>query len=189
MKNGLMIFARWLTMLTLGVWLGGILFLGAVSAPAIFQFLRAQNAEPLAPQLFGVILARFSVVALVCGVLALCAWLIDGLAARPAGRGQILWRGQGGCIFFMLAVALYLQFGALPELLHNQMAVIKESIETGIALSAHGTAGKSAMRLRYDVLHQNYSSLTMVIFWLGTASLAALTWRVSLLEKMARVTE
>jgi hypothetical protein len=183
--NGFLIFVRWLTMLTLGLWLGGIAFLGAVTAPLIFRFLRSQNLEPLAPQLFGVILERFSIVGLVCGVLALCAWLLDGAMSKPAQGRRTLWSAQGGCTGLMLAVALYLQLGALPALLHDQMAVIKESQETGIVLSAHGTEGKSAMRLRYDALHQRYSGLTMVIFWLGAAGLVAFAWRVTLPDEKA----
>jgi hypothetical protein len=33
--------------------------------------------------------------------------------------------------------------------------------------------------LRFDALHENYSRLTMVIFWLGAASLGAFAARVS----------
>jgi hypothetical protein len=179
MKNGVTIFARTLIMLSIGLWLGGIIFLG-VGAMTIFPFLRAQNVEPLAPQLFGVILARFSGVALILGALTLVAWLIEGWATMPRGRGQILWRIQGACVLVMLALSLYLKFGALPALLHDQMAVIAESARTGVALSAHGTEGKSAMRLRYDALHRSYSSLTMVIFCLGVTSLASFAWRLSL---------
>lgn len=169
--------------------MGGILTLGAVSAPGVFQFLRAHEAETLAPQLFGVLLARFAFVALVCGALALCTWLMEGLIAKPTERSQVLWRLQGACVLLMLGLALYLQFGALPELLRDQMAVIQESIESGVALSARGIEGKSVMRLHYDAVHQNYTRLTMIIFWLGAASLAAFAWRLSLPEKNARITE
>ena len=89
----------------------------------------------------------------------------------------------------MLAVALYLQFGALPELVRDQMAVIKESIETGVALSARGIEGKSAMRLHYDALHQNYTRWTMIVFWLGAAALALFAWRLSLPQKNASITK
>lgn len=180
-------------MLALGLWLGGILFLGAVSAPGIFKFLRAENQEALAPQLVGVLVARFAPVSLVFGVLALLGWLLDSVLATPNTRVRAwwkpLWMGQGAGVFTMLALALYLNFGALPQLLRDQQAVIQESKATGTTLSARGIAGKSPARLRFDALHNSYSHLTMIIFWLGAASLAAFAGRVSLNEKRQDLSE
>lgn len=178
-KKLVAVFVRWLTALALGLWLGGIVFLGAVTAPQIFRFLRSHHAEPLAPSLFGEILARFAVFALVLGGVALLGWLLDGLFSKPQGRGQLLWKLQGGATLLMLAISLYLQAVALPSLLLNQDAVIQESIKTGVALSARGVEGKSEMRRRYDALHRNYTTLTMAVFYIGAASLAALMWRLS----------
>ena len=171
-------------MLSLGLWLGGILFLGAVSAPGIFRFLRAQGQEALAPQLVGVLVARFAPVALAFGILALVGWVLEkGLTRREAQRQSLwrtLWIGQGAGVMTMLGLALYLNFGALPQLLRDQQAVIQESKATGTALSARGTENKSPARLRFDALHENYSRLTMIIFWLGAASLGAFATRISL---------
>ena len=187
MKNGFLILARWLTMLTLGLWLGGILFLGAVSAPGIFKFCRAHDVEALAPQLVGVLVARFAPVSLVFGALALLAMLAEVISMPVSAKRQatrrLLWRGQAIGVLAMLGVAFYLNFVALPQLLSDQEAVMRESAANGTTLSARGTEGKSATRLRFDALHQRYSSLTMIIFWLGAASLAAFAWRVSLPEK------
>lgn len=179
MKQGITIFARWLAMLALGLWLGGILFLGAVSAPAIFHFLRDQGQAPLAPQLFGVMLVRFAFVGFACAGLALVAWLIEGVAARPVGRALTLWRVQGLCLAVMLSLSLYLHLGVLPVLLRDQTAVIAESLKTGVALSAKGTEGKSQMRLRYDAQHENHKRLTSVVLFIGIAALASFAGRLS----------
>ncbi len=187
------IFARWLTMLSLGLWLGGIIFLGAVSAPGIFKFCRAHGVEALAPQIIGVLVARFAPVSLVFGGLALLGYLIEVILRPPSRQNQnqaphrVLWLGQGAGITMMLVVALYLNFVALPQLLSDQEAVIRESAATGTTLSVRGTENKSATRLRFDALHQRYSRLTMGIFWLGALSFAAFSWRVSLPEESVRI--
>src|SRR5687767_872220 len=135
MKQGILIFARWLFMLSLGLWLGGIMFLGAVSAPGIFKFLRAQGQEALAPQLVGVLVERFAPVSLVFGVLALLGWLLESAMAGPNTRSRHswkpLWLGQGAGLCSMLGLALYLNFVALPQLLRDQKTVIAESKATG----------------------------------------------------------
>lgn len=169
--------ARWMTMLALGLWLGGILFLGAVSAPAIFRFCRAHGVESLAPQIVGALVARFGPLSAVLGVVLCLAWLADG---RFSGKvAHKLWLAQGCFLGAMLALALYLNFGALPELLREQAAVIHESVVNGTPLTTAPNALKSAARLHFDTLHQRYSQLTMVIFWLGAAALALFSWRLS----------
>jgi uncharacterized membrane protein len=185
MKQGILIFVRWISMLALGLWLGSLLFLGPIGAPGIFKFLRAQNQEALAPQLVGVLVERFAPVSLVLGALALLSWLIEGLMKQEKRqpRWKRLWMGQGACVMGMLALALYLNLMALPQMLRDQKAVIEESRATGTELSARGMQGKSEARRRFDTLHENYRRLTTIIFCLGAASLAAFAGRVSLNEK------
>ncbi len=179
---------RCVMMLGLGLWLGGILFLGAVSAPAIFRFCRAHGVETLAPQLVGALVARFGPLTIVLGVVLCVAWLGDGLLSRGnrPPRERLLWRAQGVCLLAMVGLALYLNFAALPELLREQTTVLRESLATGTPLSASPGAAaegaKSAARLRFDALHERYSQLTMVIFWLGVTALAALSARLTSAE-------
>ena len=181
---------RWVTMLGLGLWLGGILFLGAVSAPAIFRFCRAHGVEPLAPQLVGALVARFGPLTVTLGVVLCVAWAFDGLfshcgrTAQERAPARLLWRVQGVCLLAMLSLTLYLNFAALPELLREQGAVIRESVATGTSLNATTGGAKSAARLRFDALHQRYSQLTMVVFYLGVTALAVLSWRLSNAEHL-----
>ena len=172
-------------MLALGLWLGSLFFLGPIGAPGIFKFLRAQNQEALAPQLVGVLVERFAPVSLVLGALALLSWFIEGLIKQEKRqpRWKHLWIGQGACVITMLALALYLNLMALPQMLRDQKAVIEESRTTGTELSARGMQGKSEARQRFDTLHENYRRLTTIIFCLGAVSLAAFAGRVSLNEK------
>jgi ABC-type Fe3+-siderophore transport system permease subunit len=178
-----MIFMRWLTMLALGLWMGGIITLGAVGASSTFKFLREHGQETLAPQLFGVMLSRFAVVSLVLGALALISWILDGALSRPIARGKILWMVQGACVVVMIGIALYLRQAALPVLLRDQMEVIAESLKTGVPLAASGIEGKSAMRLQYDALHRSYTLLTQIIFYLGAGALLCFAARLSERQK------
>jgi hypothetical protein len=82
----------------------------------------------------------------------------------------------------MLGLALYLNQAVLPEMLANQAEVIRESAATGTPLSASADVAKSAVRQNFDMLHQRYSNLTMVVFWLGAATLAAFSLRLSARE-------
>lgn len=168
---------RWITMLGLGLWLGGILFLGAVSAPAIFRFCRAHGVESLAPQIVGALVERFGPLSAVLGVVLCLAWLAEGIVIGKTTRK--VWLMQGCCLSAMLVLALYLNFVALPELLLNQAAVIRESASNGTPLTIAPNVAKSAARLHFDALHQRYSQLTMLIFWLGAAVLALFSWRLS----------
>lgn len=185
MKQGILIFTRWLSLLAPGLWLGGLLFLGPIGAPGIFKFLRAQDQEALAPQLVGVLVERFAPISLILGALTVLSWLVEGLIKQEKRlpRWKRLWIGQGACVITMLALALYLNLIALPQMLRDQKAVIEESKATNTELSVRGTEGKSAARQRFDVLHENYKHLTTIIFGLGAASLILFTARVSLRDE------
>ena len=65
---------RYLYLLTLIVWLGGMVTLGALAAPAVFEILEAYDPEMgrvLAGDVFGEILRRFHFVAYGSGVILL----------------------------------------------------------------------------------------------------------------------
>lgn len=176
---------RWITMLGLGLWLGGILFLGAVSAAVLFPFCRAHGVESLAPQIFGEQMKVFGWITIVLGVVLCIAWVTEGWLGGKNARK--LWLAQGCCLGAMLVLTLYLNFAALPELLHEQTAVIRESAANGTTLTVAPDALKSAARLHFDALHQRYSQLTMLIFWLGAVALALFSWRLSRDEPRQRI--
>ena len=79
---------RYLYVLALGVWLGGMVVLGAIVAPSTFQVLQASAPEigrALAGELFGTILARFHYVAYTCGGVLLVSMAAMALStASPA---------------------------------------------------------------------------------------------------------
>ena len=158
-----MLALRYAYVLALVIWLGGMVVLGALVAPATFQILQAsapENGRALAGELFGTTLARFHYVAYTCGaVLLVSIGAMAVLGPRPRAFAVRL-----GLITVMLLVSLYsglillrsidalqLEAGGLPSLL---------------------PAGHP-LRIRFDQLHQ-LSTRLMVANIVG--ALALLYW-------------
>lgn len=100
-----MLALRFAGLLGAAVWFGGLLALGAVAAPAIFDVLRAQAADgsALAGAAFGEVLRRFHFVSYVCG-----AVIIGSLVARAVlGPRPRRFGLRAGIAVGMLAAALY----------------------------------------------------------------------------------
>jgi hypothetical protein len=97
---------RFAAVLMLVIWVGGLLALGAVAAPAIFDVLaatQADNGRMLAGALFGEILRRFHVVSYAAGTLLLGTLALRRvLGPRPRRFG---WRA--GLAAVMLAASAY----------------------------------------------------------------------------------
>jgi hypothetical protein len=134
---------RYLYVLALVVWLGGMAILGGVVAPTIFQVL--QTAAPdtgraLAGSAFGEMLARFHYVAYAAGgtmFVALAAMAI--LGPRPARFAVRM-----GIITTMLAVALYSGMGVLREI---------DGIQAAVGTLPSRLAPDDPRRVRFDDLH------------------------------------
>lgn len=104
-----MLALRFAGLLAVAVWFGGLLTLGAVTAPAVFDGTAArQMAEPraVAGALVGEILRRFHVVAYVCGAVILATLALRAvLGPRPRYFRTRMTVASG-----MLAAALYSGF-------------------------------------------------------------------------------
>ena len=146
-----MLALRYLYVLALVVWLGGMVVLSAIIAPATFQLLQARAPEigrAVAGDLFGAILTRFHHVAYACGgVLALSIGAMAVLGPRPRAFALRL-----GLIIVMLLVSLYSGLVVLRSIDAIQ-------IEAG-RLPSLLPAGDS-LRVRFDYLHQLSTRLMM----------------------------
>ena len=93
-------------LLALAVWFGGLLVLGAVAAPAIFDVVDARqlgDGRAFAGALFGEMLRRFHLVSYGCGALLFLTFIARAvLGPRPRHFGIRL-----GIVVVMLAAALY----------------------------------------------------------------------------------
>jgi uncharacterized membrane protein len=158
-----MLALRYIYVLALVVWLGGMLILGAVVAPTTFEVLQtsagAQGRE-LAGAVFGITLARFHYVAYAAGVLLLLTLgAMRVLGPRPAHGGL-----RAIIVLVMLSVALYSGLVVLRQIDAVQAAVG--------GLPSRLPAGDER-RVRFDALH--LLSTRLMMFNIAGA-LALLYW-------------
>ncbi|HVG84347.1 MAG TPA: DUF4149 domain-containing protein [Vicinamibacterales bacterium] len=105
---------RYLYILALGVWLGGMAVAGLVAAPTIFAVLEAWNpveGRVLAGQVFGNILARLHLILYgAAGVMLVTLTIRRLLGPRPAAYGI-----RASIITAMLGLTLASGFGISPR--------------------------------------------------------------------------
>ena len=154
---------RYVYVLALAVWLGGMVVLGAVVAPSIFQTLQA--SEPVTGRLlagaaFGAILARFHYVAYGAGALLLVTLAAMALLG-PRPRGFAV---RSAIVASMLLVALYSGAVVLREV---------DSIQQEVGALPSSLPADDARRIRFDDLHQLSTRLMMINI---VGALALLYW-------------
>jgi Domain of unknown function (DUF4149) len=145
---------RYAYVLALVVWLGGMIVLGAIVAPAVFQVLQARDPETgriLAGAVFGVALRRFHYVAYACGIVILLSLLLMAvLGPRPGSLAIRLALVAG-----MLAVAAYSGVFVLGSVNRLQR-------EIGVEVSPSSLPPTDTRRARFDELHLLSTRLMMV---------------------------
>jgi uncharacterized membrane protein len=149
-----MLALRYAYVLALVVWLGGMVILGAVVAPAVFQVLQARSPEAgriLAGAVFGTALDRFHYVAYACGGVILVTLIVMALLGpRPAGFAV-----RTAVVSAMLGVALYSGFVVLRSVENLQH-------EIGVNVSPSSLPPGDARRVRFDQLHVLSTRLMMI---------------------------
>jgi uncharacterized membrane protein len=165
-----MLALRYVYVLALVVWLGGMVILGVVVAPAIFQILPADAPDigrVLAGDAFGAILSRFHYVAYAsAGLLLVTLGLMAMLGPRPRGFAV-----RVALICGMLAVALYSGL----VVLHNVQALQHEAGTLPSLLPA-----ADLRRVRFDAL-RTLSTRLMMLNIAGT--LVLLYWEAREYER------
>ena len=158
-----MLALRYVYVLALVVWLGGMVVLGALVAPTTFQVLQAVAPEMgrlLAGELFSAILVRFHYLAYGAGaVLFLSLAIMAILGPRPPAFAIRM-----AIITVMLGVAVYSGVEVLGEI-----RTIQDAVRTVPSQLAAGDPG----RLRFDQLHQLSTRLMAVDI---VAALVLLYW-------------
>jgi uncharacterized membrane protein len=154
---------RYVYVLALVVWLGGMVLLGAIVAPATFQVLQASapdTGRALAGDLFGQILARFHYVAYTAGGLL----LISILAMALLGPRPRAFAVRLALIAAMLLVSLYSGLIVLPTI---------DSIQLEAGRLPSLLAATDPRRVRFDELHELSTRLMMANI---VGALALLYW-------------
>ena len=161
--NGEMLGLRFVALVTLVVWVGGLLALGAVAAPSIFGVLAATQPDHgrlLAGALVGEILRRFQIVSYAAGALLLGTLILRSvLGPRPR---RFAWRA--GLATVMLAASAYSGIVVAKRIGRLQRAI-------GVAPSSLPEG--DARRIEFGRLHGLSTALQLVpvvgglmlIFW------------------------
>ena len=158
-----MLAVRYVYVLALVIWLGGMVLLGAVVAPTTFQVLQASDPESgraLAGTLFGATLARFHLIAYGSGALMILALA----AMRLLGPKPAAYAVRSLVVVVMLGIAAY--SGMVV------MARIERIQSDAGGLPSRLPAG-DARRVEFDALHALSTRLMMANI-LG--ALALLYW-------------
>ena len=153
--------ARALALLGIGIWVGGMAFFGAVTAPLMFRAARASAAPELAPILVGQMLGRFTWVTYICGALMIVGWLFDGLITRDR---RFLWWAQGATTATCLALAMYLGAVILPRTVAQQDAIVPLFVKD--ARKQALTPAEQAQRKAFDVGHEEYQKIGSINVYL-----------------------
>ena len=140
-----MLALRFAALVAIAVWIGGLLALGAVAAPAIFDVLAARgiaDARLVSGAIFGEILRRFHLVAYVCGAALLLSLVIRRILG-PRPRPFAL---RFGIATIMLGAALYAGL-----VLHRQIETLQRQI--GVNVSASSLPPGDSRRVEFGRLH------------------------------------
>jgi uncharacterized membrane protein len=154
---------RYVYILTLVIWLGGMFALGALVAPTTFQVL--QTHEPvagrqLAGEVFGAILARFHYVAYAAGALLLVTlFIMRLLGPRPRAFGV-----RAAIVGAMLVTALYSGLIVLSQI---------DTVQLESAVAPSALPAGDPRRVRFDELHLLSTRLMLATM---AGALALLYW-------------
>jgi hypothetical protein len=158
-----MLVLRYAALLALVVWVGGLLALGGIAAPSIFDVVAARevpNGRLLSGALFGEILRRFTLVSYGAGGVLMLTLLVRRiLGPRPH---RFAWRAA--IVAVMLATTAYasLAVGTRVEQLQREIGVAPSSLPDG-----------DPRRIEFGRLHGISTALQLVpllgglalIFW------------------------
>lgn len=96
--------ARYLEVVTLGMWLGGMVLFSVIVAPALFQVLPSRH---MAGEVVSVVLSRLYGLSYICGALYLLGAVIE---QRAQGGSRMLMALAVGLVAVLLLVTLYSDF-------------------------------------------------------------------------------
>jgi hypothetical protein len=147
-----MLALRYVYLLALVLWLGGMVVLGAFVAPTTFEVLQAsspENGRALAAAVFGATIGRFHYLSYACGAILLVSLAVMALLGpRPTGFAI-----RVTLVLVMLGIALYSGLVILADMdgIQQQAGTLPSRLSPG-----------DPRRLRFDLLHLLSTRLMMV---------------------------
>jgi len=155
-----MFLLRYLYVVALVLWVGGLLVAGALVAPSVFGVLQAWNeteGRVLAGQVFGEVLLRLTWLSYAMGaVMFVTLTLHRLLGARPVRYGV-----RVGIMALMLLMMLATGYWIIPQV---------NAIQTQVAGPVSALAATDPLRLEFDRLH-GLSNMLFTITALGGLAL------------------
>lgn len=142
---------RFLMLLALAVWLGGILFFGAVLAPTLFSTLPKRE---MAGMVVTRSLAALHWIGIACGIIFLLASLLHS-RLTTGSAAPLAWRHL--LMVAMLALTLASQFGVSPRM----QALRRDMVEIDSIPPA------DARRVEFNKLHRVSTGLEQAILLMG----------------------
>jgi uncharacterized membrane protein len=159
-----MSFLRYLMLLSLVVWIGGIIFFSLV-APTAFQLIPTRL---MAGTLVGNLLAKLHWIAIGCGAVFLISSIVFSYASR--GTADILAM-RHVLVYVMLVLTLISQFVIIPR-----MATLRAQVSS---FDTDATINEPA-RVQFDALHVwstrvegTVLLLGLVVIWLTASAIAS----------------
>jgi uncharacterized membrane protein len=147
-----MIVLRYLYVLALIVWLGGMIMLGAIVAPATFQVLQARDASGgrvQAGAVFGEILHRYHLVAYGTGTVLLLTLVALGvLGPRP--------RAFFTRMAIIIAMLVLTAYSGVPLTRHVQ------SVQSSVVGPISALPDADARKVEFNRLHRLSTTLMMI---------------------------
>lgn len=149
---------RFATVLAIAVWIGGLLALGAVAAPAIFDVValrQVPDSRLLSGAIFGEVLRRFHHVSYGCGAVILLS-LITRAVLGPRPRNFSI----------RLAIAVLMLAGSLYSGMVVSSRIERVRQEIGPAVAPSSLPATDARRSEFGRLHAQ-STLVQLVPLLG----------------------
>ena len=158
-----MLALRYVALVALAVWTGGLIALGSIAAPSIFDVLdarRVADGRVLAGALFGEILRRFHYLAYGCGAVVLASLVARGVLGPRPRRFAV----RMAILVVMLGATAYSGYVISPSVERMQQAIggAPSSLPAG-----------DARRVRFGRLHATSTGVQLValvgglglVFW------------------------
>jgi Domain of unknown function (DUF4149) len=150
--NERMVVLRYAALLTLVVWLGGLVVLGGIAAPSVFEVIGARNIPDgrlLAGAVFGEILRRFYLVSYIAGGVLLLTLVIRAiLGPRPR---RFAWRAA--LTIVMLATSVYSGVVIARRI---------DRVQRDIGVAPSSLAADDPRRIEFNRLHSLSTGLQLV---------------------------
>jgi hypothetical protein len=147
-----MLALRYAGLLALTLWVGGLLILGMIAAPSIFEVLATRqviNDRLVAGAVFGEILRRFHLVSYACGVVLFGTLLARGIM----GPRPLMFAARVGISFLMLLATACSGLLIAPRIAR---------IQADVAMAPSSLPEHDSRRIEFGRLHAISTSIQLV---------------------------